>query len=350
MRSKISLMLVGLFAGVFLLSGIAFGQSQGKVIELTYNNHQPVEYPMSKVTEAWGKEIEKRSNGRVKIVFFHGATLTSPTKTYDGVAKGLSDIGQSCFAYTPGRFPVMDVLDLPGYPQFSPHLSSRVANDIYQKFTPKELSNTHMLYLHSFTPGVYYFNKPVRTLDDLKGLKVRAAGMATKMIKALGGTPVGMPKADEYDALSRGVVNGTVGAPISLKGWRIADVCKYSTWVPRAGYENAMFVVMNKKKWESLPADIKKIFTEVSQEWIQKSGDGWLAADKEAVEYAKKMKHQFTMVDAKEAARWEAALKPLEDEYVKNAESKGLPGKAALEYRKQLFEKYGKEYPSPKLF
>jgi TRAP-type C4-dicarboxylate transport system substrate-binding protein len=166
------------------------------------------------------------------------------------------------------------------------------------------------------------------------------------MVTALGATPVGMPKADEYDSMQRGVVDGTVGAPASLKGWRIAEVAKYSTWVPKAGYANAQFVVMNKKKWDSMPPDIQKIFTEVSQEWVEKTGEGWNGVDVEAVEYAKKMGHQFIFVDENEQARWEKALKPLEADYLKNTESKGLPGKAALEYRQQLMEKYGKVYKS----
>jgi TRAP-type C4-dicarboxylate transport system substrate-binding protein len=180
----------------------------------------------------------------------------------------------------------------------------------------------------------------------MKGLRIRCSGLTTKMVTALGGTPVGMPKADEYDSMQRGVVDGTVGAPASLKGWRIAEVAKFSTWVPKAGYANAQFVVMNKKKWESLPMDIQKVFTEVSQEWVEKTGTGWNSQDLEGVEYAKKLGHQFIHPDEKEAARWERALKPLQDEYVKATEARGLPGKAALEYRQQLMEKYSKVYKS----
>ena len=322
-------------------------QSQGKPIEFSYSDHLPPELGVSVGVEAWGKEIEKRSKGRVKFTYYHGGTLTSSPKCYEGVVKGLSDIGHSVLAYTSGRFPLMEVCDLPGYTAFNAKLSSRIADDMYRKFQPKELSDVHVLYMHCHTPGVWYTTKkPVRVLEDMKGLRIRCTGLTTKMVTALGATPVGMPKADEYDSLQRGVVDGTVGAPASLKGWRIADVCKYSTWVPKAGYANAQFVVMNKKKWESLPPDIQKIFTEVSQEWVEKTGEGWNSVDIEAVEYAKKMGHQFIHVDEKEQARWEQALKPLQDEYVKITESKGLPGKAALEYRQQLMEKYSKVYKS----
>jgi len=318
-----------------------------KVITFSYSSHTPPELGVAIGVEAWGQEIEKRTNGRVKFTYYHGGTLTSSPKCYEGTVKGLSDIGHSVFAYTAGRFPFMEVCDLPGYTAFNAMLSSRIAEDIYMKFQPKELSDVHVLYLHCHTPGIWYTSKkPVKTLDDMKGLRIRSAGMTTQMVTALGATPVGMPKAEEYDSLQRGVVDGTVGAPTSLKGWRIAEVCKFSTWVPKAGYANAQFVVMNKKKWESLPKDIQTVFTEVSQAWVEKTAEGWNGQDREAIEYAKKLGHQFIRPDEKEAARWEQALKPLQDEYVKVTEAKGLPGKAALEYRQQLMEKYGKMYKS----
>jgi TRAP-type transport system periplasmic protein len=344
---NISLLLVVLFV-VFVCFCLPNPvQSQGKPMEFSYSNHHPPEFPMSKTNEEWGKEIEKRTNNRVKFTYYHGGTLTSSPKMYEGAVKGLSDIGHSVFSYTPGRFPLMDVIDLPGYTVYNDHITTRIADEIYRKFQPKELSDVHILYVHAHGIGVYYTaKKPVRTLEDMKGMKIRSAGFAAKMVSHLGGTPVGMPKADEYDSLSRGVVDGTVGTTASLKGWRIAEVCKYSTWAPRAGYVSGMFVAMNKKKWDSLPPDIQKVFTEVSREWVGKTADSWNAIDLDGYEYGKKMGHQYVMVDEKEQLRWDKALQPMYDEYVKSVEAKGLPGKAAFEFRQQLLEKYSKEYKS----
>jgi len=338
--------IIGLFLGFVSFLSISSHAAE-KVITFSYSSHTPPELGIALGIEAWGKEIEKRTGGRVRITYYHNGTLTSSPKCYEGVVKSLSDIGHSVFAYTQGRFPLMEVLDLPGYTAFNAKLSTRIADDMYRKFQPKELSDVHVLYLHCHTPGIWYTTKkPVKTLDDMKGLRFRCTGLTTKMVTALGATPVGMPKADEYDAMQRGVVDGTVGAPTSLKGWRIAEVAKFSTWVPKAGYANAQFVVMNKKKWESLPADVQKVFTEVSLEWIDKTGEGWNSQDMEGVEYAKKVGHQFIHPDEKECARWEQALKGLQDDYVKSTEAKGLPGKAALEYRQQLMDKYSKVYKS----
>lgn len=319
-----------------------------KPIELTYSSFFPASYGMGQAATAWAREIEKRSNGRVKIIVHHSGTLTDANSCYDGVAGGISDIGQSCFAYTRGRFPLLEVLDLPGYP-LNAMVTTRVADDFWRKFKPKELANTHMLYAHAHIPGtVTTVKKPVRSLEDMKGLKIRATGLATKIVSALGATPVGMPIGDQYDAMRRGVVDGTVTSPNALLGWKVGEVSKYSTLLLDVGYVTSMFVTMNLNKWNSLPPDIQKIFTDVSNEWVEYTGKEWNRIEIEGFQHATKTGHSFIYLSAQEQTRWRQAVKPLQDNYVKAMAAKGLPGKEALEYRNQLIEKYSKMYPDIK--
>lgn len=332
--------------GLTLMSSSALAQSKGKVIELSYSSHFPANYGAELAAMKWAEEIEKKTNGRVKITFFHSGTLTSPANIYEGVVKGVSDIGQSVFSYTRGRFPLMEVVDLPGYPM-NAIIPSLVAQDMFNKFQPKELSDVHVLYLHAHMPGVVFMaRKEVRRLEDMKGMRIRAAGLAARMMELFGATPVAMPKGDQYDALQKGVVDGSVGAPNELKGWKVAEVAKSSTWVQKAGYLNAMFIVMNKRTWASLPPDIQKVFTEVSRTWPEYTGKAWNQIEVEGVKYGKGFKHTFIHVTPEEQAKWEKALRPMFDEWVKSA--KGLPAKEALEYRQQLIEKYSKMYPPVK--
>ena len=333
----------------FCLSVPCGAQSKAKVIELSYSSHFPANYGMEICSMKWAEEIEKRTNGKVKITFYHSGTLTPPNANYEGVVKGISDIGHSVFSYTRGRFPLMEVVDLPGYP-VTAVIPSLVARDIYEKFKPKELNDVQVLYLHTHIPGGYFMaSKQVNKLEDMKGMRMRAAGMAARMIELLGGVPVSMPKADQYDAMQKGVVDGSVGGPNELIGWKVAEVSKTSTWVPGAGYVNCMYVAMNKKKWSSLPPDVQKVFTEVSKLWTEVSGKEWDVMDSDGVAYGKKTKHTFVLTPPAEAARWVKALEPMQDEYVKGAVAKGLPGKEALQYRQQLIEKYSKMYPPIKL-
>jgi len=323
----------------------AFAQYKGKPIELSFSSFFPPNYGAEIAASKWAEEVEKKTNGKLKIAMYHAGTLTSATNCYEGVVKGISDIGQSVFSYARGRFPLMEVVDLPGYPM-NAIIPSLVAQGMFEKFQPKELSDVHVLYLHVHMPGVFFMaSKEVRKLEDFKGLRMRATGLATELIQALGATAVAMPKGDQYDALQKGVVDGTVGAPNELKGYKITEVCKSSTWVPKAGYVNAMFVVMNKKKWNSLPPDIQNALTEVSKGWSEYTGKAWNEIDIEGARYGKEMKHIFIHPSAEEQARWVKALQPMYDTWIKNAQAKGLPAKEALEYRQQLIEKYSKMYP-----
>ena len=336
---------VSVFGAVMLLSGVFTASAADKPIELSYSSFFPASYGMGQAATAWAKEIEKRSNGRVKITMYHGGTLTDAAGCYEGVVTGISDIGQSVLAYTRGRFPLMEVLDLPGYPP-NALVTTRVADDFYRKFQPKELADTHILYMHAHIPGtITMVKKPVRTLEDMKGMKIRATGLATKIVEALGATPVAMAIGEQYDAMRKGVVDGTVAAPNMLLGWKLAEVSQYSTFVRDVGYVSAMFVAMNLNKWNALPPDIQKIFTDVSNEWVDYSGKQWNAIEIEGFQYAKKAGHTFINLPEQEQARWRAAVRPLEDGYIKSMAAKGLPGKEAIEYRRQLIQKYDRMYP-----
>jgi TRAP-type C4-dicarboxylate transport system substrate-binding protein len=319
--------------------------SQEKAIELSFSNFLPAEYHITKALMEWSQEIEKRAGRKVKITMHHSGTLTSATANYEGVIRGLSDIGHSCLAYTRGRFPLMEVVDLPGYP-FNAIITSRVAHDVYKKFKPKELEDTHVLFIHAHIPGgIYTRAKPAKTLEDLKGQRIRCTGLSANIIKALGGTPVAMPKGDQYEALQRGLVDGTVGPPNEVKGYRVAEVAKYLTMYPHAGYVTAMYVVMNLKKWNSLPPDVQKIFTEVSEKWVEHTGKAWNEGEIEGIKMGKQVGLNFIFLPANEAARWDKALQPLFEDYLKSMQGKGLSGKEVLDYRNTLINQYGKIYP-----
>lgn len=316
-----------------------------QLIELNYSSFFPAQYVIGESIEAWAEEIKKRTDGRVNITIFHGGSLTTAENCYEGVVKGTSDIGLSCFAYTSGRFPLLEVLDLPGYP-FNAIVTTRVANDFYKKFKPQELDDTHVLYLIAHAPGNIFSRKPIRTLEDFDGKRIRATGLSATIVESLGGVPVAMPKGDQYDALLKDIVDGSTSSFNELKGWRLAEVAQYSTGPPETGYVTAMYITMNLDKWNSLPDDVKKIFTEVSEEWVEYTGEKWNESEVEGIEYGKQYNHEYYPLPQTEKARWIEKLQHLKDEYVVSMESKGLPGKDALEFREQLIEKYAEQYPS----
>jgi TRAP-type C4-dicarboxylate transport system substrate-binding protein len=311
----------------------------GKAIELTYSIFFPPTHIQAKTAEAWAREVEKRTNNRVKITTYPGGTLTPAQQCYEGVVNGISDIGMSCFAYTLGRFPLLEGLDLPlGYPNGA--VATQVATELVEKYQPAELAGTHVLLIHAHGPGLLASKKPVKALADLKGMKVRATGLSQKIVEALGGTPVAMPQPDTYESLQKGVVEATLCPIETLKGWKQGEVINCVTDATAVGYTTAMFVVMNRQKWEKLPADIQKVITEVSHEWVARHGQAWDQADAEGREFVKSLQRETISLPAEEQQRWKDAVQPVLNAYVAATKAKGLPGEQFLKDAQDLIAKY----------
>ena len=343
MRKNIFLLILITLFAVSIIIPANVTDVQAATTNLTYSIFFPPTHGQAKAGQAWSKEVEKRSNGRIKITVFSGGTLTPADQCYDGVVKGISDIGMSCFAYTRGRFPVMEALDLPlGYP--NGRVATRVANDFYKKFKPKELEGVKVLYIHAHGPGLLHTKKPVRSLENLKGMKIRSTGLSSKIVDSLGGLPVAMPQGETYEAIQKGVVDGTFTPIETLKGWKQAEVVKSTTECYGVSYTTAMFVVMNLKKWNALPGDVRKIMEDISNEWIDVHGKAWDQLDKEGREYSKSLGNQIIPLTKAEDARWKGAVKPIISDYVKTTTGKGLPGKKAVAEAESLIKKYGKTY------
>jgi TRAP-type C4-dicarboxylate transport system substrate-binding protein len=311
------------------------------VIQLSYSIFFPPTHIQCITATNWATEIEKRTGGRVKMAVYPGGALTKAPQVYEGVVNGISDLGMSCFAYTPGRFPLLEGLDMPaGYP--SGAVATRIANDLVKKYKPQEVSGVEVLYVHAHGPGTLASKKPIRSLEDLKGLKVRATGLSKSIADKLGATPVAMPQPETYEALQKGVVEATLCPIETLKGWKQGEAIQYVVDSRAIGYTTAMFVVMNKEKWAKLPADLQKTIREVSQEWVPKHGTAWDEADKAGREFVTQLKREFITLPEAEEQKWKAAVKGVMDAYVKQAKDKNLPGEALLADIQAAIAKAGK--------
>ncbi|MBU1150252.1 MAG: TRAP transporter substrate-binding protein [Proteobacteria bacterium] len=331
-----------LTAGTLLLT---FGglEARAETTQLTYSIFFPATHGQAKAGEAWAREIEKRTNGQVKINVLAGGALTPADQCFDGALKGISDIGMSCFAYTRGRFPVMEVLDLPmGYP--NGRVATRVANEFFRKFMPKELAEVKLLYIHAHGPGLLHTKQPVTTLEQLKGMKIRSTGLSAKIVAALGAVPVAMPQGQTYESLQKGVVEGTFAPMETLQTWKQGEVIKSTTDCSDIGYTTAMFVVMNLKKWNSLPADVRKVMEEVSAQWIDLHGKVWDQIDQEGREYTLSLGNKIVSLSTEENNRWKKAVRPIIDDYAKEVSAKGLPAQQAVREVENLISQYGKTY------
>jgi TRAP-type C4-dicarboxylate transport system substrate-binding protein len=332
----------GVIVGMVLLAvlgGCGQSDDQAQVVELSYSVFFPPSHIQCKTAEAWAQEVENRTDGKVKITVYPAGTLTKAPQCYEGVVNGLSDIGMSCFAYTRGRFPLLEGLDLPlGYP--SGLVATRTATEMVRKYKPEEVADVQVLYVHAHGPGILASRRPVRQLQDMAGLKVRATGLSSKIVQSLGGTPVAMSQPETYEALQKGVVEATFCPVETLKGWKQGEVIDCITDTSVIGYTTAMFVVMNKGAWDRLGPELQKVVMQVSDEWVEKHGQAWDQADAEGMAFIKELQREVIELSAEEQARWKSAVQPILDAYTTNAAEKNLPGEEFLADLQGLIAKY----------
>ena len=328
MRKQISVWAISLFLCACLLPSFVFA----KPIKLTYSNFFPPKHVQSVLAQEWCDEVEKRTNGQVVVEYYPGQTLTKSRQVYDGVVTGLSDVGMALFAYTRGRFPLIEAVDLPlGYT--SGVQATKVVNEVYKKFNPKELSDTQVMYLHAHGAGLLHTKgKAVRSMADFKGLKVRGHGTSALVIKALGGTPVSLPMPELYQSLQKGIVQGAL-YPIEVnKGWRMAEVTDYLTMSNSIAYTSSFYVVMNKTKWAKISPENQKIIEAINKEWIVKHGQAWDESDHVGVEYFKSQGNEVITLSDAESAKWKKVIAPVLDEYIAKMNKKGFNGKEIVDF------------------
>jgi TRAP-type C4-dicarboxylate transport system substrate-binding protein len=338
-RSVWFMCFIGVLVMLFSIGVTTRAQAEQKAITLNYSNLLPATHKISLLAEEWGKEIEKRTNGGVKVTVFHGGTLTPATQAYDGVVKGLSDVALGVFSYHRGRFPLTEFSDLPIGVKSSV-TAGRLFNEYYAKFKPKEMDDIKVMYFHGNPSSVVHtVKKTVATLEDLKGLKMRVTPLGTPIARALGAAPVAMPMGESYDALSKNVVDGGFFPYEALEGWKLGEVVKNTTESWAVGYTSAWYVIMNKQKWDAIPSDAQKIIEKVNAEWTEKTGKVWDEIDASGKAFALKQGGKVTSLSKAEGERWQKAVRPVLDDYVKMTKEKGLPGdevlKFALEYLKK---------------
>jgi TRAP-type transport system periplasmic protein len=252
-------------------------------------------------------------------------------QAYDATVKGVVDVAGNLLAYSPGRLPLSEVLQQPlGYK--NGYQASKLANAYYKKFKPKEFDDVKVMYLHGAAPGFIMTKKPIKTAADIKGLRLKANAENADIVKNLGGAPVTMPVSETYDALSRGIVDGTLFPVEALQGFKIGEVVKTVLEDYGVSYMTSMYVVMNKDKWNSIsPADQKAI-EQLNDEYNEKIAKLWVELDNKAKEFALGKGVTFVTVSEKEQAETAEKMKPIWDDYVKMAKSKGLPGDETLKF------------------
>jgi TRAP-type transport system periplasmic protein len=337
MRSRSQIFAAGLFC-LFLVFTLHGTHASAQVIELKFANYFPPPARHSKICEEFLAELEMRTDGKVKGRFFAGGSLLKAPAMFSGVVSGIADIGFSHVEYTPGRMPVTEAVGLPlGYP--SGWVANQVANDFYHKFKPVEWKDVEVLWMHTSTPNVMITKKPVRTLEDLRGMTIRAPGTVGDTVKALGATPAPTPVMEVYDAMSKGVIDG-VNIPFeTLKTFRFAEVAKYTTASWQVGNLYPFYVIMNKNSYKKFTPELKEIFDRLAGEYKERTALMWNLIDSEGREFGLQQGVEIIDLTAEQAARWKEATKPVIEDYVKKMAGSGFAESEVRGWIKYLEER-----------
>ena len=321
--------------GLFFLAHNVFAE---ETIELKISHFAPPTWtPQKDILEPWAKKIETLTNGRIHFSFFPKEALGKGSEQYNLAVKGTADIALSVTEYSPGRFPLTSSMRLP-FLSKSAERNSLVLWSLYQKYLQEEYKDTKVLWLFCHGAGhLHTVSKPVKTLEDIKGLRLRVADPALgKVVELLGAIPVVSTAPEGYQLLQEGKVDGAIIAWSGAIDFKYLELCKYHTEINM--YTLPMFVAMNKEKYTSLPEDVKKIFDENSGEKMAvMTGRAFDNVDVKAKKIAQDRGDFIYSLPKAEHERWKKITVVVGDHWVEEMKAKGLPGQEVLAYVVDLF-------------
>jgi len=340
MKSKMAWMLsLTMFFGL-LATAAGPAPVQAGPITLSYANFPPAPTFPCVQMERWKNEVETRTDGKVRVNTFPGGTLLGAKDMMDGVIQGQADIGCLCMAYQPGRFMITNATSLPlGIP--NARVGSLVLWDLYRQYRPEAFAQVKVLAMFTTAPSNIMSKAPVRSLADIQGMDLRASGGAAQILAAWGANQVGMPMSATPEALQKGVVKGLFSSLEVMKDFKYAETCKYVTRTDTVIYPFS--VVMNMASWNRLPEDVKAAFDALAPEqsiWTGTYMDDHVAV---ANQWSKETQGvEFITLSAEEKALWNERLAPITEQWIKDAEANGYPGRQIVEDIEALIEKHKK--------
>lgn len=319
--------------GALVLFGLCFvpGRAFSAPIELRFTSVVTSLHSDFKAFQAFADEVGKKTGGKVHITVYPSGTLNPPIETYNAIKTGMAQMGCAPVGYSGPILPLNHLFGdaLRGLP------TSKEAAKAYAtalKTVPEmmaEFEGMHVVYVFCTVPlSIGTAKKPVRKFDDFKGLVMRfPPGMET-VARAWGASPVAVPVGDIYVALQKGTINGFMGGAEMLKAMRLAELTKYVTSAQMTYGFN--YVAVNKKTWDSFPADVKKVFDDLDDWALNMTLEHLDQSEKESKAYAKSQGTQEIVLDKAELNKLWAAAKPVFEKRAADLESRGKAGKKVL--------------------
>jgi len=325
------------------LAGSISAPATAQTVELRLSHWGGPTHSNQKVFTAWADLVAKKSGGKLKVSVFHSGVLGKPADHWDMAQNGVVDIGWGTHNYTAGRFPLTSAMDLP-YLANTSKGGSRALHEYYLKHLQKEHEKVKVLWLQCPAPfHLHMTKKAVITPQDMAGLRIRTGGgRLSEIAKALGAVPVALSVPETYQAMERGVVDGTILPYEAGKAFKLVEITKHVTDV--GIYTASQFTVMNLAKYNSLAPELRQVIDELSGAWgAEFAGAVWDKAEEEGVAAIKAAGVQLHKLSPEQRAAWRDRTKAVQEDWVRSMEAKGLPGQQALNDLKEFIKRHDPE-------
>ena len=308
----------------------------------------PAAMAPKRVIGPWCDKIKAESGGRMACQMLHAMSGGgTPAQLVDRIKDGVDDLTVTLPGYTAGRFPLMEVFELP-FMTNSAEVGAAAAWDYLQKNALKEFPGTKILATWVHDEGyVHTASRQVKSLEDFKGLKMRAPTRQTnKLLARLGAAPVGMPVTGVADALSKGTIDGFALPWEVIPAFKLHEMTKFHTQTDPsrpALYSAGFIFAMNQAKYDSLPADLKKVIDNNSGAALSRQiGKIWDESQAPGRKAAQDRGNTIITLSAVETDAWIKASAPIYDEWVADMDKRGHNGKALLQDARDLLAKHRK--------
>lgn len=335
------------------LSSVLVMSAQAADYTLKLHHFLPKQAPAHKnLAVAWKEAVETQSDGRIEVKLYPAMQLGGKAPNLvDQVKDGFVDVVWTLPGYTAGRFPAISVFELPF--MVSNAESTSQALQAYYEANPevqKEFESVHPLFFFTHDRGaIHTKGSVVKTLADLEGKKIRIPSRpVADAFKAYGATPVAMPVPAMPEALSKNVIDGTVVPWEVVPAFRLHELAESTTEIMspngRGLYTSVFAFLMNKKKYESMPDDLKKVIDDNSgMEWSKAMGKVWVDAEKPGRGMATKNGNSIQSLPEADVVKMQVMAKPVLEAWAKEMDDKGMDGKALLESAQTLLDKHTAE-------
>jgi TRAP-type transport system periplasmic protein len=302
--------------------------------ELKFSHFVSPQHVMhAEVFVPWAEEVRKRSGGSLTVRIFPAMQLGgTPPGLFEQIRSGVADLGWSVAGYNAAQFPRTMMLELPGLTESPNHLT-KIAYTLYDPYLKEDFKDVQPLVFWSNDSLILMTReKPVRTLDDLKGLKVRVASAGqSDLIRSIGGVAVSMPVTQMYTALERGVVDGVMLGASGVFDFKLDEVARHYTVEAPLG-RSPFYIAMNKRAYEGLSPEHRKIIDETTGMALGlRAGQAYERHGVKALEQlGKSGRHQVNALPEAEQARWRKVVAPIMQKWAEDAEKAGIPGREML--------------------